>query len=161
MTQVEFGVAMFPAFDAMDPAALARLVEERGYAALMFPEHTHIPARGVPARPSGLVGELPARYAKTFDLFVALTAAASATTRLRIGSSVCLVVERDPIVTAKAVASIDYLSGGRFEFGIGAGWNREEMANHGTDPRRRMTMMRERVEAMKAIWTSDVATYHS
>ena len=83
----------------------------------------------------------------------------TATTRLRVGSGICLVIERDPITTAKEVASVDYLSGGRFEFGVGACWNREEMANHGTDPRRRMAVMRERVEAMKAIWTSDEASY--
>ena len=91
---------------------------------------------------------------------MALTAAAEATSRLRIGSGICLVVERDPITTAKEVASIDHLSGGRFEFGVGAGWNREEMRNHGTDPRTRMRLMAERVEAMKAIWTQDEASYH-
>jgi hypothetical protein len=90
---------------------------------------------------------------------VAVTAALTVTSRLRVGSGICLVVERDPITTAKEVASVDYLSGGRFEFGVGAGWNREEMANHGTDPRRRMAVMRERVEAMKAIWTCDEASY--
>ena len=94
-----------------------------------------------------------------YDLFVAVTAAVAATTRLRVGSGICLVIERDPITTAKEVASVDYLSGGRFEFGVGAGWNREEMANHGTDPRQRMAVMRERVEAMKEIWTSDEASY--
>ena len=98
----------------------------------------------------------PTRY----DLFVALTAAAAATSRLRVGSGICLVIERDPIITAKEVASVDHLSGGRFVFGVGAGWNREEMRNHGTDPRVRMAMMRERVEAMKAIWTQDEASYH-
>jgi probable F420-dependent oxidoreductase len=93
-------------------------------------------------------------------MFVALTAAAVVTTKIRIGSGVCLVIERDPIQTAKEVASVDHLSGGRFEFGVGAGWNREEMANHGTDPRRRMAVLRERVEAMKQIWTHDEASYH-
>jgi probable F420-dependent oxidoreductase len=102
---------------------------------------------------------LPRRYAHTFDLFVAVSAAVCATSRLRIGSGVCLLIQRDPITTAKEVASVDYLSGGRFEFGVGAGWNREEMANHGTDPRTRMALLRERVEAMKAIWTSDEASY--
>jgi probable F420-dependent oxidoreductase len=96
----------------------------------------------------------------TYDLFVALTAAAVTTTRLRIGSGICLVIERDPITTAKEVASVDCLSGGRLEFGVGAGWNREEMANHGTDPRQRMAVLHERVEAMKAIWTQDEASYH-
>jgi len=102
---------------------------------------------------------LPRKYAHTYDLFVAVTAALTVTSRLRVGSGICLLVERDPIITAKEVASVDFLSGGRFEFGVGAGWNREEMANHGTDPRRRMAILRERVEAMKAIWTSDEASY--
>lgn len=102
---------------------------------------------------------MPRKYAHTYDLFVALTAAAVVTTRLRVGSGVCLVIERDPIITAKEVASVDRLSGGRFEFGVGAGWNREEMANHGTDPRRRMAILAERVEAMKQIWTQDEASY--
>ena len=105
-------------------------------------------------------GELPQKYSHCYDLFVALTAAAEATTSLRVGSGICLVVERDPIVTAKEVASVDHLSGGRFEFGVGAGWNREEMRNHGTDPRTRMRLMAERIEAMKAIWTQDEASYH-
>ncbi|HET8953803.1 MAG TPA: TIGR03619 family F420-dependent LLM class oxidoreductase, partial [Solirubrobacteraceae bacterium] len=103
---------------------------------------------------------LPRKYAHTYDLFVTMTAAAAATSRLRIGSGICLVVERDPITTAKEVASVDHLSGGRVEFGVGAGWNREEMANHGTDPRTRMKLLAERVEAMQAIWTQDEASYH-
>jgi probable F420-dependent oxidoreductase len=154
---MDTGVAIFPTHDAIPPADLARLAEERGHESLFFPEHTHIPASRATPHPSGR--ELPRRYAHTFDLFVAVTAAVSATTRLRVGSGICLVIERDPITTAKEVASVDYLSGGRFEFGVGAGWNREEMANHGTDPRRRMAVMRERVEAMKEIWTSEEASY--
>jgi probable F420-dependent oxidoreductase len=154
---VETGLAFFATHDAMRPAQLARLVEERGHGSLFFPEHTHIPAVRRSPYPGG--GELPHKYVHTYDLFVALTAAASATTRLRVGSGICLVVERDPIVTAKAVASLDHLSGGRFEFGVGAGWNREEMENHGTDPRVRMALLRERVEAMQAIWTQDEASY--
>ncbi len=155
---MDTGVAIFPTHDAMDPASLARLVEERGHESLFFPEHTHIPASRQSPYPGG--AELPRKYAHTYDLFVAMTAAAVATTKLRVGSGICLVIERDPIVTAKEVASIDALSGGRVEFGVGAGWNREEMANHGTDPRRRMEILRERVEAMKAIWTEDEASYH-
>lgn len=151
------GLAYFPTHDGMDPASLARLLEERGHSSLFFPDHTHIPSSLRSSLPEG--GRPPRKYAHIYDLFVALAAAAVATSRLRIGSGICLVVERDPIVTAKQVASIDDISGGRFEFGVGAGWNREEMANHGTDPRRRFDLMRERVEAMKAIWTSDEATY--
>lgn len=154
---MEFGIGYFPTFDGAGPAVVARLVEEHGFDSLFFAEHTHIPAARETPWPSG--GELPRKYTKTYDLFVALTAAAAATTRLRVGPGVCLVIERDPIITAKEVASIDHLSGGRFEFGIGAGWNREEMLNHGTDPRTRMRRMREHVEAMKAIWTEDEASY--
>jgi probable F420-dependent oxidoreductase len=154
---METGVAIFPTHNAIAPAEVARLAEQRGQESLFFPEHTHIPAsRETPYR--GTL-ELPRRYSHTFDLFVAVTAALSATSRLRVGSGVCLVIERDPIITAKEVASVDFLSGGRFLFGVGAGWNREEMANHGTDPRVRMAIMRERVEAMKAIWTSEEASY--
>jgi probable F420-dependent oxidoreductase len=154
---MDTGIGFFATHDAIGPAQLARLVEDHGHAALYFPEHSHIPASRASPYPGG--GDLPRKYAHTYDLFVALTAAATATSKLRIGSGICLVVERDPIHTAKEVASVDHLSGGRFEFGVGAGWNREEMANHGTDARVRMKIMRERVEAMKAIWTSDEASY--
>jgi len=154
---MDFGVAFFPTHDAIDPASMARLAEERGFESLFFAEHTHIPASRATPPPGG--GDLPRRYWHTYDLFVAMTAAALATTRLRVGSGICLVVERDPITTAKEVASIDHLSGGRVELGVGAGWNREEMANHGTDPRTRMALLADRVEAMKAIWTQDEASY--
>ena len=155
---MDTGVAMFPTHDAIGPGELAALVEERGHGSLWFPEHTHIPASRDSPFPGG--GEMPRRYAHTYDLFVAMTAAAVATRRLRVASGICLIIERDPIITAKEVASIDHLSGGRVEFGVGAGWNREEMANHGTDPTRRFSLMRERVEAMKAIWTQEEASYH-
>jgi probable F420-dependent oxidoreductase len=155
---VEFGLGYFATHDAVSPGALAAFVEERGHESLFFPEHTHIPAGRETPYPAG--GELPRKYFHTYDLFVALTAAAAATSRLRVGSGICLVIERDPITTAKEVASVDHLSGGRLEFGVGAGWNREEMANHGTDPRVRMAIMGERIEAMKAIWTQDEASYH-
>jgi alkanesulfonate monooxygenase SsuD/methylene tetrahydromethanopterin reductase-like flavin-dependent oxidoreductase (luciferase family) len=138
---MDTGVAMFPTSDAISPGALARFAEERGHESLFFPEHTHIPASRESPWPGGR--ELPGRYARTFDLVVAVTAAVTATSRLRVGSGICLVIERDPITTAKEVASVDYLSGGRFEFGVGAGWNREEMANHGTDPRHRMAILRD------------------
>jgi probable F420-dependent oxidoreductase len=154
---MDTGIGFFATHDAIGPAALARLVEEHGHAALYFPEHSHIPASRASPYPGG--GELPRKYAHTYDLFVALAAAATATSRLRIGSGICLVIQRDPIHMAKEVASVDHLSGGRMEFGVGAGWNREEMADHGTDARVRMAIMRERVEAMKAIWTSDEASY--
>ncbi|MET7426187.1 LLM class F420-dependent oxidoreductase [Dactylosporangium sp. NPDC005555] len=155
---MDFGVGYFPTHNAMAPGDLARLAEERGQSAVFFAEHTHIPAsRDTPYQDGQ---ELPQKYWHTYDLFVALTAAAAATSRLRIGSGICLVIERDPIITAKEVASLDQLSGGRFEFGVGAGWNREEMRNHGTDPRVRMAVLRERIEAMKAIWAEEEASYH-
>jgi probable F420-dependent oxidoreductase len=155
---MDFGVGYFPTHDAMGPGEFASMVEDRGYESLFFAEHTHIPANRETPYPGG--GELPRKYSHTYDLFVALTAAAAATSRLRVGSGICLVIERDPITTAKEVASVDHLSGGRFEFGVGAGWNREEMRNHGTDPRTRMRLMAERVEAMKTIWAEEEASYN-
>ena len=155
---MEIGVSMFPTDDAVRPDELGRAAEERGFESLFFPEHTHIPASRESPWPGG--GELPEEYWRSYDPFVALATVAAVTERLLVGTGICLVVERDPIVTAKEVASIDRLSNGRFLFGVGAGWNREEMANHGTDPRTRMALMAERVAAMKAIWTQDEASYH-
>ncbi len=155
---MEFGIGYFATHDGMDPGAFARLIEQRGHESLFFPEHTHIPASRETPYPAG--GELPHKYFHSYDLFVALSTAAAVTWKLRIASGICLVIERDPITTAKEVASVDRLSGGRLEFGVGAGWNREEMRNHGTDPRVRMAVMAERIEAMKAIWTQDEASYH-
>jgi probable F420-dependent oxidoreductase len=155
---VQVGLTIFPTDETLDPGGFARLTEEAGFACVLFPEHTHIPvSRDTPFL---MGGELPRKYTRTYDPFVALALAAAATERIVLGTGICLVVERDPITTAKEVASIDRLSGGRFVFGVGAGWNREEMANHGTDPRRRFTVMRERVEAMKALWTAGEAEYH-
>jgi probable F420-dependent oxidoreductase len=154
---MDFGAGYFPTHDGIGPGQLGRLVEEHGMESLFFAEHTHIPASRDTPYPSG--GELPKRYWHTLDPFVALAAVATTTTSLRIGTGVCLVIERDPIVTAKEVASVDHLSGGRFLFGVGAGWNREEMANHGTDAKVRMSVLRERVEAMRAIWTQEEASY--
>jgi probable F420-dependent oxidoreductase len=155
---MEFGVGYFPTHDGIRPGEIARRAEERGFSALYFAEHTHVPASRETPWPGG--DRLPQKYWHTYDLFVALTAAAEATSRIRIGSGVCLVIERDPIITAKAVASVDHLSGGRFDFGVGSGWNREEMRNHGTDPRTRLSVLAERIEAMRQIWTSDEASFH-
>ena len=155
---MDFGIGYFPTADAVGPGELAAFVEERGFESLVFAEHTHIPASRESPYPGG--GDLPRKYTATLDLFVALTASAVATTRLRVGSGIALVIQRDPIITAKETASIDVLSGGRFEFGVGAGWNREEMSNHGTDPRTRMRLFAERVEAVKTIWTEQEATFH-
>ena len=154
---MQFGVAMFPTDYAMRPDALARAVEERAFESLWFPEHTHIPASRRTPWPGGPT--LPKEYWHTHDLFVALATAAAVTTRLKIGSGICLLVERDPIVTAKEVASLDHLSRGRVLFGIGGGWNAEEMEDHGTEFRTRWKLLRERVLAMKRIWTEDEASF--
>ncbi len=154
---MNFAIGIFPTEDIQPPGELARMAEDRGFESLLFPEHTHIPAARETPYPAG--GELPPEYSRTHDPFVALAMAAAATERLRVGTGICLIVERDPIVTAKSVASLDQLSGGRVLFGVGAGWNLEEMRNHGTDPSHRFGLMRERVEAMKEIWTRDEASY--
>ena len=154
---MKFGVAIFPTDAVQPPGEIARMAEERGFECLLFPEHTHIPAGRESRWPGG--DELPGYYARTYDPFVACTAAAAGSERLLIGTGICLVIERDPIITAKEVASIDVLSGGRFLFGVGAGWNVEEMANHGTDASRRFAVMGERIEAIKAIWSEDEASY--
>jgi probable F420-dependent oxidoreductase len=153
-----FGAAMFATDYALRPDELARELEQRGFESLWLPEHTHIPASRSTPYPAG--GELPQEYWHTHDLFVALTAAAMATTTLRIATGICLVIERDPIITAKEVASLDVLSGGRFIFGIGGGWNAEEMEHHGTNPKHRWRVLRERVLAMKEIWTKEEAAFH-
>jgi probable F420-dependent oxidoreductase len=155
---MRYGVSMFPTRYSIGPAELARAVEERGFESLFFPEHTHIPTSRRSPWPGG--ADLPNEYRETLDPFLALTAAAAATERILLGTGICLVVERDPITTAKEVATLDLLSGGRFLFGVGGGWNREEMENHGTDPTVRFAVMRERILAMKEIWTSDEAEFH-
>jgi probable F420-dependent oxidoreductase len=155
---MHYGIAMFPTDYSILPGELARAAEERGFESLWFPEHTHIPTSRQSPWPGG--PNLPEVYKQTLDPFLALTAAAAATKRIKLATGICLVVERDPIHTAKNVATIDYLSGGRFVFGIGGGWNAEEMANHGTGFKTRFALLRERIEAMKAIWQHDVAEYH-
>jgi probable F420-dependent oxidoreductase len=155
---MELGLAQFSTDYTIHPARLARLAEEHGFDSLFFTEHTHIPVSRETPYSGG--GELPEMYRHSRDLFVVLAMAAAVTERIKLGSGVCLVIQRDPIITAKEVATLDTLSGGRFLFGVGAGWNEEEMRNHGTDPRRRFSVMRERIEAMKVIWTQDEAEYH-
>jgi probable F420-dependent oxidoreductase len=155
---VKFGVTMFSTEYAMDIVELGRAVEERGFESLFVPEHTHIPVSRRSPWPGG--ADLPEEYKHTLDPFVALGAVAAATERLLLGTGICLVVERDPITLAKEVASLDHISGGRVLFGVGGGWNREEMENHGTDPKRRFALLRERILAMKEIWTRDEAEFH-
>jgi probable F420-dependent oxidoreductase len=155
---MELGLAHFATDYGLHPGELAQRAEELGFESLFFPEHTHIPVGRDTEYPGG--GELPREYSHIIDPFVGLTAAATATERIKVGTGVCLIIERDPIVTAKEVATLDLVSGGRLLFGVGAGWNIEEMRNHGTDPRTRFRRMRESVEAMKAIWTQDEAEYH-
>lgn len=154
----EFGVTMFPTDYAMQPVALAQAVEERGLDSLFFPEHTHIPVSRDTPFPGG--GDLPEMYWHTHDPFVALGAAAAVTSRIRLGTGICLVIERDPITLAKECASLDMISDGRFVLGIGAGWNREEMENHGADYKNRWAVTREKVLAMKKIWSEDEPEYH-
>lgn len=155
---MKIGVSMFATDYAIRPDDLAREAEDRGFESVWFPEHTHIPTSRKSPWPGG--GELPKDYWHTHDLFVALTAAAAVTKTIKVGSGICLVIERDPIVMAKEVASVDMLSNGRLIFGIGGGWNREEMENHGTNFDRRWKVLRERIEAMKEIWANDAAEYH-
>src|SRR6266446_3811222 len=155
---MKYGVLMFQTDYAIRPDELAIAAEERGFESVFFPEHTHIPASRKSPWPGG--GELPKEYWHTHDLFVALAYAAAVTKKIKVGSGICLVVERDPILTAKEVASVDFLSNGRLIFGIGGGWNAEEMENHGTAFKTRWKLLREKVEAMKAIWAQDAAEYH-
>jgi probable F420-dependent oxidoreductase len=155
---MKFGVAIFPTDYAISMTELAPAAEQLGFESLWVAEHSHIPASRLSAWPGG--AELPKHYWHSLDPFVALTAAAIASKTLLIGTGICLVVQRDPIHTAKEVASVDHLSNGRFLFGVGAGWNREEMADHGTQFDTRFKLMRERIEAMKAIWTQDESEYH-
>lgn len=154
---MKFGITMFPTDLSIGPIALARACEERGFVSLYVPEHTHIPAsRTTPAPAGEPLGE---EYYRSLDPFVALTAAAAVTERLRVGTGIALVAQRDPIVTAKSVASLDLVSNGRFVFGIGFGWNVEELADHGVAFADRRAVVKERVEAMKALWTEEQAAY--
>jgi probable F420-dependent oxidoreductase len=156
--EMEFGISTFVTDEGIAPGALAREIEERGFDSLFVAEHTHIPLSRKSPWPRG--GELPRKYYRTLDPFVTLTAAAAATERLLLGTGVTLVVERDPIITAKEVASLDLVSGGRVIFGVGVGWNREEMENHGTDPRTRGKLTDERIRAMIEVWTKEEPEFH-
>jgi len=155
---MHIGVCIFPTDRSIRPDDLARELEARKFESLFVPEHTHIPT----SRRSPFAGgaELPEEYKHTHDPFVSLAYAAAVTTRLKIGTGICLIIERDTITTAKSVASLDLMSGGRFQFGIGAGWNAEEMEHHGTVFKTRFKKLREQIRAVKEIWTKDVAEFH-
>lgn len=154
---MRYGVTMFVTDQSMGIVELARACEERGLHSLWLPEHTHIPASRRTPYPMG--GDLPEQYWRTLDPLVALTAAAGATERLRLGTGIALVAQRDPIVTAKAIASVDHLSGGRFNLGVGFGWNEDEMNHHGVDYATRRDRAREHVLAMRRLWEDDAAAF--
>jgi len=155
---MKIGISTFVTDDGIDTVSLARAIEERGFDSLVIAEHTNIPASRESAYPLG--GDLPQQYYRTLDPFVTLAAAAAVTSRIELVTGIALLIQRDPIITAKEAASIDLISGGRFVFGVGAGWNLEEMRNHGTDPKTRGTLLDERIEAIKALWTDEPAEYH-
>ncbi|MFV8320832.1 LLM class F420-dependent oxidoreductase [Mycobacterium sp. 23] len=155
---MKFGISTFVNDDSIDTVSLARAIEERGFESLVIAEHTHIPASRESAYPLG--GELPKIYYRTLDPFVTLAAAAAVTTTIELFTGIALLIQRDPIITAKEAASIDLISGGRFVFGVGAGWNLEEMRDHGTDPKTRGKLLDERIEAIKVLWRDEPAEYH-
>lgn len=155
---MRLGVTMFATDRSVDVAELAREAEARGLWSLYVPEHTHIPTSRATPPPTG-ERDLAEQYRRTLDPFVGLTMATAATTRLRVGTGICLVAQRDVIVTAKEVATLDFLSGGRFVFGIGYGWNREEMADHGVEYRARRDLVREKLLAMERLWTDEEASF--
>ncbi|SBW17272.1 luciferase family protein [Candidatus Protofrankia californiensis] len=155
---MNFGIFTAVTDDQLRPALLGNAIEERGFESLFVAEHTHIPVRRETRHPD--VGDIPREYYRNLDPFVSLTAAATATTRLRLGTAIALVVQRDPILLAKEAASLDLISDGRFELGAGAGWLREEMRNHGTDPATRVALLRERLGAVKTLWTQERAEFH-
>ncbi|MBI2766124.1 MAG: LLM class F420-dependent oxidoreductase [Chloroflexi bacterium] len=155
---MKFGLTMFPTDYAIPVTELGKAAEDLGFESLFFPEHTHIPTSRRTPWPGG--APLPKEYSHTLDPFVAMAAVAAVTTTLKVGTGICLVIERDPITLAKEVASVDHLSNGRLLFGIGGGWNIEEMENHGTQATTRWRRLREDILAMKQIWTQDEAEYH-
>jgi probable F420-dependent oxidoreductase len=155
---MKIGAVMFFTADSMHPAPLARELEERGFESLWVPEHTHIPSALNSTYPA--LGGLQQAYYEIMDPFLVLNTAASVTAKLKVGTGIALVVQRDPILTAKMVSSIDQLSAGRFLFGVGNGWNQDEVQNHGTVFKTRHKLARERIEAMKAIWANDEPEYH-
>ena len=158
---MRIGIVIFPTDKGIQPVELAREAEARGFDSLWVPEHSHIPAsRRTPWGAMKNAPPLPEEYWRTHDQFLALTAAAAVTTTLKLGTGICLVAQRDPIWLAKEVASLDTISGGRFLFGIGYGWNHEEMEHHGVDIAHRRKIVREKILACKELWTKDEAEFH-
>ena len=153
---MKFGISMFTTDESATPAQVARLVEDHGFESFWLSEHSNMPL----STDFPFADTLPREYCAMLDPFVSLAVAAASTTRIKLGTAICLVTQRDPINCAKSVASLDHISNGRVLFGIGAGWNEPEMRNHGTDPASRFRLLRERVEAMKALWTQEAAEYH-
>jgi probable F420-dependent oxidoreductase len=154
---MKIGALIFATDYAVRIDELAKELEARGFESLFVPEHTHIPTSRLSPYPGG--GDLPQEYINSYDPFVSLSFAAAATSKLKIGTGICLLPQRDTIATAKSVASLDHLSAGRFLFGIGGGWNKEEMAQHGIAYEQRFARMREQVLAMKSLWTEDVGEF--
>jgi probable F420-dependent oxidoreductase len=155
---MKFGISTFVTDEGIRPDMLGKAMEERGFDSLFLAEHSHVPVNRVSQYPGG--GDLPRQYYRTLDPFVALTAVGAATKNLILGTGIALLIQRDLIHTAKEVASLDLLSEGRMAFGVGVGWNREEMSNHGTDPRTRGALIDEQLEALKTIWTQEEAEFH-
>jgi probable F420-dependent oxidoreductase len=155
---VKFGISIFPTDESMSVVELAPMLEERGFESFFVPEHSHIPVSRLSPHP--FAAELPRSYTRFLDPFVALSAVATVTTELRIGTGICLVAQHDPIQLAKTVATLDFMSGGRFLFGVAAGWNKEEMENHGTRFSQRWLVMKEQIQAMKSIWDDEAAEFH-
>jgi len=155
---MDIGAYFFPTAYSVDVVELATELEQRGFESLLVPEHTHIPVSRKTEWPGG--GDLPKEYYHTYDPFVALSFVAGATKTIKIGTGICLIPQRDPIATAKSVASLDHLSKGRFIFGIGGGWNVDEMENHGAQYSSRFKLLKENILAMKQFWTEEKGEFH-
>src|SRR5262249_796500 len=156
---VKFGLLCYNTDDGVEPVALGKRAEEMGFESIFVPDHSHIPVKRASKFPMP-PWEMPRQYYRMRDPFITLAGIAAVTSRIRLGTGICLVIERDPITLAKMTATLDYASNGRFIFGVGAGWNLEEMANHGTDPKTRTPLLGERIQAIKAIWTQEQAEFH-
>ncbi|HSZ29741.1 MAG TPA: TIGR03619 family F420-dependent LLM class oxidoreductase, partial [Pseudonocardiaceae bacterium] len=157
---MDYGLVLFTSDRGITPAAAATLADDHGFHTFYVPEHTHIPVKRQAAHPTTGDASLPDdRYMRTLDPWVSLGAACAVTSRVRLSTAVALPVEHDPITLAKSIATLDHLSGGRVSLGVGLGWNTDELADHGVPPGRRRTILREYIEAMRALWTEEEASY--